>query len=387
MNSSRDHQIFELLLPTTLQTLLLKAGLNEGEDGQKALHSWINQSDRPVEDLADRYTGARLLTPLIYSARRTNTHFIPKDLLTYMRSARISEELRSHTYDKVCHELLATCIDKGVQCWVLKGLAIASMNYPDRALRHCHDIDIFIRSEQVEMARQIACELGFCDANGSPHHFLMTHKSGLPLRLHTRFYRLPQYNLGKPFTNSGFKGRVVGVEVNMIYPHESLAHILLQAASYPPHPCGLLWVCDAFYLLKANPNLDWDSFLGLPQTIIAGPILSTLLGYLSREFSLKVPEEVMEALGQTGMSRTDFDVALFGIRGGIRPVRTMLAALPALSSKFRILRWLIFPLPSAVVGAGQVESGKPVIAYYVSRLKLTRLKSILRFRGRRTNQE
>jgi hypothetical protein len=50
--------------------------------------------------------------------------------------------------------------DAGVELRVLKGPAIARLDYPDPARRSFGDVDVLVRSEQYETAVDVLCELG-----------------------------------------------------------------------------------------------------------------------------------------------------------------------------------------------------------------------------------
>ncbi|MDA0990082.1 MAG: nucleotidyltransferase family protein [Verrucomicrobia bacterium] len=209
MSAPGEHDVFAVFLPSPGQSRLLKAALLDGQEGDAALSQWLGQVDNPVEALADLSLGARLLGPLICHTRRASSEIVPTHLLTYLRTAYLREALRAETYYGICSSLFHALQERGIQFAVLKGSAIATLSYPERALRHCHDIDLHLGPGALGAAQQAACELGFQEAPGIAHHSLLIHTSPATPVAHARLSvsALSRWRSGHALLGAGQCGR------------------------------------------------------------------------------------------------------------------------------------------------------------------------------------
>jgi hypothetical protein len=316
-------------LPTPLQTLLFRACLHSGEAGVRA---WEARSERvgdPLRTLRDAGRETSRLLPLLLSALRNGIE-ASAPLLTYLRAAYLSERLRSQTYRRICGSALAAIAEVGVPTIVLRGAALAETAYSDPALRHCHDIKLFVPMEDVARAARALAARGFGPSRrtrGAGIDSTLLHRSGLPLRLHGRLFRLPQYDV--PFEDVWTRSRtesIAEVPVRVPAPADHLLHIFGHA-SYSSSRSSLRWVCDAWSLVADARALE-------PELLLVGAVEYRLalpatvgLGYLARELEAPVRPELLRDLHAAALhsGAEAIDAALLGL--GIGRRRTVARAL------------------------------------------------------------
>ena len=102
-----------LLLPTELETRLLRACLWGGEAGRCAWQEWRSGIGGRQEDLSRELHGRGQLLPLLYQALRNNGADVDKGFWPYLRTSFFREELRSQACRRICAEALAALTDAG----------------------------------------------------------------------------------------------------------------------------------------------------------------------------------------------------------------------------------------------------------------------------------
>src|ERR1700746_3766744 len=97
---------------------------------------------------------------------------------------------------------------EGIPTILLKGTALAETVYDNPVLRHCHDIDLLIRDQDMSRAVSLLPSIEFkeIDPQAEPgsSDCKLEHESGLPLELHTALFKLSYYNelLGETWKRS-----------------------------------------------------------------------------------------------------------------------------------------------------------------------------------------
>jgi hypothetical protein len=245
--------------------------------------------------------------PLLLWSLRRGSAAVDGELLTWLRSAHLTEELRWQRYRAVCASALGALRDAGVPLIALKGAALGESVYPSPPLRHADDIDVLVPAPAVARAATRLRELGWREARptvppSAIHWPPLVHPSGLPLEIHHRL-TVPYY----PLDHEGLWARrrpatVAGVDVAVLSPADSLLHLCAHAM------LGgriLRWVPDAWFLLGRHADLDWP---GLVSTAVASRLalpVYVALGYLAGEMGAPVDPKPLAALRDAAV-RTDF---------------------------------------------------------------------------------
>lgn len=225
---------FVPLLPDTRGTALLRAMLLDGDAARGSWRAWKEASGDVKQALA---RDARPLLALLYDSVRRNSLEVDDDTATYLRSAQLTESLRSKAYGEVVNELTESM--RGVSFLLIKGGAVGQLWYPDPALRHAHDIEIVVSS--IHDVRQALAATNFRPA---PDGFV--HASGLPLRVHVRLPIVPHV----PIRMAN------GIET--LGAADALALALVHAARWISR-ASMHWVCDAAFIAR-NGTIEWPRF-------------------------------------------------------------------------------------------------------------------------------
>jgi hypothetical protein len=363
-----------VILPTEEQTRLLRACLYSDAAGRRAWQSWREQIGDPVEALGRNGPGAGTLLPLLLSALRRNGIDAPSDLLTLLRAARYREELRSKAVAGICREVISGLAAGGISAIVLKGAALAATVYEDRALRHCHDIDILVRVDDLTRAARTLADVGFRPIEGGAKRAAgdvrLVHARGLPVELHTRPFRPPSNDAWvAALWSRSREALVAGVPARVLSPADSLLHVCGQAA-YSSSRASLLWVCDAWHIVARHPDLDWDVLLeGAVAAHLALP-LSATLRYLATELDAPIPAAALRHLGDA--ASTDAlgrECALAGARAGPEGTYPKLfRQTKDWRSRGLLLKWILLPSSRFVRWDSGAEDRRSLLFSYLRRL-------------------
>jgi len=363
-----------LLLPSQAQTLLLRSALLPKDRSVVALESWQADFDDPVAAIAEHNVGGRRLAPLIAANLGDNGQSIHPELMTYLRTAAMREELRAREYRKICHGVLASLAGARLHVIALKGAVLSETVYPRPDLRHSHDIDLLIREEDLEQAEAVATGIGFeTVASSQPssiasRHYI--HESGLPLDLHPGLFTVGPYNAVKGEAQDRAEQRtILDVGVHVLSPADQLLHVCAHASTGWQRST-LAWVCDAWFIMNAVPDLDWDVVVESSRQGQMSLPLYVTLAYLADELGAPVPSSSLEQLRAESLrtQRVTREIALFGAWAG--PGTKLLRAVRA-SRRWRdkafIAGWRIMPSPASVAAAGRIRSARGWPLWYVGR--------------------
>jgi hypothetical protein len=248
------------LLPSREQGLLLVACLAE----DPAARAWLDYvaavRDPKVYFEADQ-TGLKGLLPFVGSRLERNGINPGKAFQTYARVALVREALRSRIYGEILAAVLADLDAAHMSAMLLKGGALSATVYPQPSARHNHAIDLLVDEAQIESASALLSKAQFTPGpvtSGAAFHRNFRHSSGLALGLHSRLLFLPHFEMPLDDVRQRIqKIRIGGRPVCVMSPEDSLVHVCGHA-TYSRSRTNLRWACDAFYLLRRNPQLDWS---------------------------------------------------------------------------------------------------------------------------------
>lgn len=233
--------------------------------------------------------GMRTLLPLLDWSLRECGEGLAPHVRDGLRAAALAERARAARYDAIIAGLSPLLESRRVL--VLKGAALAELAYPERRLRHCHDIDLVTTAvARGEIVREIA-RLGY--AAGPASSFV--HASGLPLRVHTGFFGTSGFKLD--FDDVWAQREAVsvgGVAVQTPSPAHALVQVCGHAAGWHG-PESLRWVADAVFLARL-PRMDWA--MAEHAARVGGAIVPAALALqmLSGIFGVAVPAGTLDTL-------------------------------------------------------------------------------------------
>ncbi|MGH7717713.1 MAG: nucleotidyltransferase domain-containing protein [Gemmatimonadaceae bacterium] len=375
LTASALARALEVILPRPDQTWLLRACLLTAEPGRDAWRQWQRCHRDVKAALADDASGAKQILPLLFTALRRNGAPVDESLRPYLTTSYAREEMRNDAYRAICRVALEALGAAGISVMVVKGAALAETVYDHPAQRHCHDIDLFVARDDLDRAVCALRKAGFTQAPLSPDYgpfdVKMDHPSGLPLELHGRLFGLPFYKL--PASEAWARSRatvIAGVVTRTLSPEHALVHVCGHA-SYSVSRQWLRWVCDAWYIIEREPELDWHQMLETARRARLVVPLFVTLRYLSEAFGARIPGAFLRRLSDAvdRAPAVERDVALFGARNGTREsVPALLQRMPGgWPTRLRALGWLLFPSRAYLRGAALRRPAAAGALLYVTR--------------------
>jgi hypothetical protein len=356
-----------VILPTAQQTAALRATLFRDEAGRSAWAAWQHRHGGP-ESLVRAERPGRLL-PMLAEAASRNQIELQSDVRRILRTAQLWEQLRGERVGAICQNALEELKKRRIDFVVLKGIALANTDYPDAALRHCHDCDLLVRPDQRERAARALLasrfSLGYSErGSGST---VTVHESGLPISLHERLFRIPHY--AAPVDEMWARAHtreVYGVKAQVFSPEDMLLHVCGHAACSTSRE-HLTWVCDSWMILARNTTLDWRLFSEMARRCNLELPLAVLTRYLAEEMGAPIPDTVLMHLQQesTTADAADREAALFGATAGSRgDLRGMVKSAKGWADRMILAKWLLFPAPRFIRWKYRIQSRWLTPVYY-----------------------
>jgi hypothetical protein len=330
----------------------------DGENGVAAWATWRSTHNLKATLASDRAGVKGLLPHLAYALEQNGAAAagnLTSDDLTLLRMARYREGLRFERYQTILQQALTALAEGGVKAILLKGAALALTVYPYPALRHCHDIDLLIHSNDLHLAAQALCTHSFAEPSQQPSplergDLRLDHASRLPVVLHTTLVRYHLFAM--PVDDAWQRALPLAYEppALMLAPEWQLVH-LIGAMLCTPHRARVTWVCDAHLLLVANPALDWERVCKIvAESGLALPAF-VLLGYLQQEHHSPIPAFVLDCL-QQHFAATDRAACEQILRCGRAQDAAGYGGLLANAASWQerafLWRWMIFSFPTTV---------------------------------------
>lgn len=290
--------------PNEAQTHLLRAAIGPDEGAAAAFEAWRAMTD--IEAAVDG--GTYRLLPLLY-ARLSSLGF--DDPLM----GRLKGVYRRAWYDNNLlfgrvAPAIAALEAAGVETMLLKGLPIAISYHASHATRPMADLDLMVRSDQVEAARRILGQLGWTASTKHPAHESpdlhaqdLHNPQGAELDLHWHCLReAPGEAIDAWFWASARPITFQGVQTRQPAATQLLVQTVLHGLRSNLEP-SIRWVSDAAALIgQTEDPIDWADIVEIALKHRLACRLSMGLGYLAREFDQPVPGWVIERLEAAGAS-------------------------------------------------------------------------------------
>ena len=142
-------------------------------------------------------------------------------------------------------------------------------------------------------------------------------------------------------------------------------------ASYSASRAWLRWVCDAWFIIDRESDLDWHEVLDITRRARLTLPLYVMLRYLRDTLGARVPGVFLGRLSEAfdRAPAVERDVALFAARNGSRqPLLALLRRMPGgWRTQARALQWLLFPSREYLRGAALGRPGPAGALRYLSR--------------------
>jgi len=274
----------QTLLPSATEEQLFTACIADGPLAVRAWSNFIALAGDAKRYFENNETGLKALLPFVESRLAANAIDAGKAFHTYARVALVREELRSSMVTDILADLLRAADQQRIRLTLLKGAALAATAYPQPSMRHVHAIDILVEPEYWEAARDLLPTMRFQPQAPGPdaaHHRSYMHWTGLALGLHRRAFYLPYFEL--PLGEAATRARrieIKGTPVRVLSPEDNLVHVCGHA-TYARSRTNLRWACDAAWLIKQNPNLDWPAVIDAAELAGTLPALAVQIRWLA----------------------------------------------------------------------------------------------------------
>jgi hypothetical protein len=291
------------VLPTPDTTELLRACLHESA-GVRDWSAWRRRNDG-LDAVLGEQAGLRELMPLLYNAQGHSGKIDPRDL-TVLRTATVHEELRHRAIVPVATQALDALSRAGFETLVTRGIALSETAYPRPGLRHCHDLDLLVRPEDLDGAGAVLTSIGWLHA---PAHrpgplqgvaVTLVHPSGFPLELHTRLLARSYYDL--PSEGAFVRARSFSVGEALARrpsPTDMIIDVCVNAICRA-RPTSVKWVADALYTLREQPPIDWSLLTTLARQGGLALPLAVSLNYLANGLAAPIPPATLADLAGIG---------------------------------------------------------------------------------------
>ena len=291
-------------------------------------------------------TGLKGLLPFVQYSLQANEIDVDRTFATYLRAARLREELRLNIIREVASELLEGLLRKGILPILLRGYPLAETIYPEPYLRHCHGLHILVQ-DVAEAVRavgskftRVACPI--FTAQG----VLLKHSSRLPVAMSSRLVQIP----GNDRLTTLARSRAVFAElatpgVRRLTAADAFVDICANAALSSGRS-NLRWVVDAMLLLRSTPPSAWALILDAVASSRVALALLHMVEYLRHALDAAISREMVEQVNDLALTSDPvaLDALLLAARRGSRErFSNIMEALPDRRSRLRLIRALVLP--------------------------------------------
>lgn len=201
-----------------------------------------------------------------------------------------------------------------VEVIVLKGAYLAQVVYQDIGLRSMSDVDLLVRPEQLETARQVLVDLGYgtVKEEAAHHHDWYRHPdSGLDVELH---WALVSAQDTVQIDHAGLWVRAIpvaiaGVPVHVPAVEDTLLHLMVHTTlQHVFHHFGLRGLCDVQQMIyRYHTQIDWQTLCARARTWTCQRSTYLVLLLARDLLGAPVPSHALAAL-----QPVDFDPRLQG---------------------------------------------------------------------------
>lgn len=301
----------DLLWPTAQQQRLVDAALRPGPAASAALAEWRAHSGWGSYQQID-FEASRLL-PAVYR----NLSAIGGDdpWLRELRSLHRCHLLRNAARQRDLLQWIGRLNRLGITPALLKGQALlAGGYYRDSGERTMVDSDVLVAPRDAEAVERLLRAEGYrrVPAGGSfpfRHAHCWRRGEGDEIDLHLKLLPAPYGAwMMHDLLGTAEKRAIGGAELWLPSASDLLVHACVHGriiGGKPPQ-VSLHWITDAARLIRhAEAKLDWGRLADQAQKLRATLPLREALGYLRYVCGVEVPEEVLNKLLATPLSRAE----------------------------------------------------------------------------------
>jgi hypothetical protein len=223
------------------------------------------------------FARAQRLMPLVHVLLSKQETQIPPDAALALRDSYYQHMLFNTRHYRAMLDVIQSLQSFGLELIVLKGAFISTVIHRNPAVRRSADLDILVRSVDLEAAAQGLTRLGyepvspidfdgkFPDLHLRPHHLPGFHKQGSPL-VEVHFNLAPSSG---PFTIDidHLWQRAQQVELDQVStlaldPIDLLLHVCIHTSYHHAFSFGMAQLYDIDAIIRHyGSSLDWSAFV------------------------------------------------------------------------------------------------------------------------------
>ncbi len=337
-----------MLLPPRRVAMALRAALLTGEPAQEALAAWLAAVGGSLDNLWRSELATPSLLALLDDGSTRNRIEFEGPLRQLVRATAAREAARAGRVAAACHDALSALDRAAIPAVVLRGVALAHTAYERPGLRHCHDLDLLVRADDLGRAREALAAYGDCVLVQDR----LAHRSKLPIALHTQITAARDGAAGVDavWSRSGAT-ELAGAPALTLDPMDELLALCAHSSACPRRSSQ--WALDAMMLVRAAP-LDWEAAIARGPELRSSAPAALMLRWLKDELRAPVPDDVISGLAAI-VDRAAGDVLLDQARQAVGVV-ALLSQLEEPRERLRLLLKMTFPAEEFLRLSG--ESGR-----------------------------
>ncbi|MBP9150775.1 MAG: nucleotidyltransferase family protein [Flavobacteriales bacterium] len=380
------------------ELLLLASKLHLMEDDRQEIVTLISKI-KHWELLAQRAAGTHL-APILYKNLGGYEELIPQKVQSLLSNSYNQVLVRNiRLYDSF-GTMLRNLNKAKIDCVPLKGIYLVEKVYRDLGLRHLSDIDILIRSKDVDAMLVLMKEDGwtvkkaeprseFEKEEFSPAHPYTFFQNGVTIELHTHLYNRNEgakISEEELWTFTHQEDFCLGV-IQQFGPEMLLQHLCLHLHKHlDGNELKVLNFCDIHEFIKTHKtSFDWYYFRTTCEKYDGLNEVSEILWICSKYWKTEIPDSFFLNFNANAALETKFLRFLTGESAKIAQKtqytvsRSMdqLKQLEGLLPKLTFILGYVFPRPVFMYKHFNLKEGSWLFPWYVLRVFILSQKMIL----------
>ena len=238
---------------------------------------------------------------------------IPDKVMKHLKKQYFGTIARNRLHYDELRQILQSFRDASIPVIILKGTALAELVYHDIGLRGFNDIDILIRKEDLEIAKNTAIATGYAldkipkeiyEKFGYNLHYIKK----IILEIHwdiarrTGSERYTKIEIDELWKNV-VSLKVADIDTLVLAPEDQLLHLCIHLAGHRYN--RLIWFCDISELIRLY-DIDWNLVLKNANKYKAKLYIYYGLYFTSKLLGANVPAYVLQTLKPNDLERKLF---------------------------------------------------------------------------------
>lgn len=247
------------------------------------------------------------ISPLLYRnlCLTEDTTLLPEWVIKNLRGQYYATVARNMKHYDELNKILGSFKKEGIDVVVLKGAALAEAVYQDISLRGFNDIDILVRKNDLNRAKNVAIAGGYAlEKIHSPEAYMekfgynLHYIKDITLEIHWNISRRignEQYikiDIDEVWNNA-IPLKISNDDSKMLSPEDQLIHLSIHLASH--NYDRLIWFCDISEIIR-HYDIKWEKLIQNARKYRTKAYVYYTLYFTSELFGVKVPSRVLQEI-------------------------------------------------------------------------------------------